>query len=101
MPGALAYNAIVLAGGDDRRLHPLTSSSVKALMPVANKPLLSYALKSLQDAGLPKVFVVRAGPVRAAWRRHRASWGSRGWIGPQSSPAHHHLVLARAGGDGR
>lgn len=57
---ALSYQCVVLAGGDDRRLHPLTASSVKALMPVANRPLISYTLKALADAGQTKVFVVSA-----------------------------------------
>uniref|UniRef100_A0A7S0S6S1 Translation initiation factor eIF2B subunit gamma n=1 Tax=Chlamydomonas leiostraca TaxID=1034604 RepID=A0A7S0S6S1_9CHLO len=65
MPG-LAYQAIVLAGGDDKRLYPLTTGTVKALLPVANRPLLSYPLKSLADAGLKHVFVVVSGEKPAA-----------------------------------
>jgi dTDP-glucose pyrophosphorylase len=59
MPGSgLSYQAVVLAGGDDKRLYPL--GGVKALLPVANKPLLSYPLRTLQDAGLKHAFIVRA-----------------------------------------
>lgn len=62
MPPNLPWQAVVLAGGDDKRLHPMTSSSVKALLPVANKPLLSYSLRLLAAAGLKQCLVVRGTP---------------------------------------
>lgn len=53
------FQAIVLAGGgDDKRLHPLTSALPKVLLPVANQALLSYPLSSLSAAGVRHVFVV-------------------------------------------
>lgn len=57
----LKYQAVVLAGGECKRLYPLTSGSVKALLPVGNKPLLSYPLKSLQDVGVKHAFIVVTG----------------------------------------
>ena len=60
MVSSFGYQAIVLAGGDDKRLFPLTAVTAKALLPVANKPMLHYPLKTLVDAGLRHVFVVRA-----------------------------------------
>lgn len=63
MPG-LSYQAILLAGGDDKRLYPL--SSVKALLPVANKPLISYPLKALSDAACKHCFIVVSGEKPAA-----------------------------------
>mmetsp|Transcript_15489 Transcript_15489/g.33608 ORF Transcript_15489/g.33608 Transcript_15489/m.33608 type:complete len:476 (-) Transcript_15489:297-1724(-) len=65
MPG-LGYQAIVLAGGDDKRLYPLSTGVVKALLPVANKPLLSYPLRTLSEAGLRHVYVVVSGEKPAA-----------------------------------
>jgi translation initiation factor eIF-2B subunit gamma len=61
MPGLATYQAVLLAGGEDKRLHPLTgpAGAVKALLPVANKPLISYPLKALSEAGLKHVFIVR------------------------------------------
>jgi translation initiation factor eIF-2B subunit epsilon len=51
--------AIVLAGGEDTRLHPLTSSdNPKCLLPVANVPALLYSLVALQKANVAVVFVV-------------------------------------------
>lgn len=55
---SLNYQAVVLAGGDDKRLYPLTTGTVKGLLPVANKPLLSYPLRALAEAGLKHAFVV-------------------------------------------
>ena len=55
-PG-MSYQMVVLAGGDDKRLYPL--GGVKALLPVANKPLLSYPLRTISEAGLKHAFVVR------------------------------------------
>mmetsp|Transcript_13010 Transcript_13010/g.22960 ORF Transcript_13010/g.22960 Transcript_13010/m.22960 type:complete len:470 (+) Transcript_13010:3-1412(+) len=62
------YQAVVLAGGgaSDKGLFPLIGLAAKALMPVANKPLLSYSLKLLSDAGLRHVFVVVNGEEAAA-----------------------------------
>lgn len=57
MPGS-SFQAVLLAGGEDKALFPLTSGIVKALLPVANRPLLSYPLRSLSDAGLTHVLVV-------------------------------------------
>jgi Nucleotidyl transferase len=56
--------AIVLAGGEDKRLNPLTSAEQpKCLLPVANSPAILYSLHALHRAGIDSVFVVRtSGP---------------------------------------
>ncbi|KXZ44610.1 hypothetical protein GPECTOR_64g104 [Gonium pectorale] len=54
-----SYQAVVLAGGEDQILYPLTTNTVKALLPVANKPLISYPLRTLAEAGLHSAIVVR------------------------------------------
>jgi NDP-sugar pyrophosphorylase family protein len=54
-----SYQAVVLAGGEDQILYPLTTTTVKALLPVANKPLISYPLRTLAEAGLQRAIVVR------------------------------------------
>lgn len=55
---AFSYEAVVLAGGDDKRLFPLSAGVPKALLPVANRPLLHYPLRMLAEAGLRHAWVV-------------------------------------------
>ncbi|WP_431901307.1 glucose-1-phosphate thymidylyltransferase [Nonomuraea sp. bgisy101] len=50
--------ALVLAGGSGTRLRPITHTSAKQLVPVANKPVLYYALESLAQAGITEVGIV-------------------------------------------
>ena len=53
----------ILAGGECKRLYPLTSGTLglfKAMLPVANKPLISYPLRHLSEAGIKHALVVRA-----------------------------------------
>jgi glucose-1-phosphate thymidylyltransferase len=50
--------ALVLSGGAGTRLRPITHTSAKQLIPVANKPVLFYALEAIRDAGISDVGVV-------------------------------------------
>ncbi|WBO69728.1 glucose-1-phosphate thymidylyltransferase [Streptomyces camelliae] len=50
--------ALVLSGGTGTRLRPLTHTSAKQLVPVANKPVLFYGLESIAAAGITEVGVV-------------------------------------------
>ena len=50
--------ALVLAGGTGSRLRPLTHTSAKQLLPVANKPILEYALEACAEAGCTQVGVI-------------------------------------------
>lgn len=56
--------ALVLAGGVGSRLRPLTHTSAKQLVPVANKPILFYGLEQVRDAGITDVGIV-VGDTRA------------------------------------
>ena len=47
--------ALVLAGGSGTRLRPITHTSAKQLLPVANKPVLFYGLEAIRDAGITDV----------------------------------------------
>jgi glucose-1-phosphate thymidylyltransferase len=49
---------LVLAGGAGIRLRPITHTSAKQLVPVANKPILFYALDALVDAGITEIGVI-------------------------------------------
>jgi glucose-1-phosphate thymidylyltransferase len=50
--------ALVLSGGAGTRLRPITYTSAKQLVPVANKPVLFYGLESIRDAGVTDVGIV-------------------------------------------
>jgi len=50
--------ALVLAGGTGTRLRPITHTSAKQLLPVANKPVLFYGLEAIADAGITDVGLV-------------------------------------------
>jgi glucose-1-phosphate thymidylyltransferase len=50
--------ALVLAGGSGTRLRPITHTSAKQLVPVANKPVLFYGLEAIRDAGISEVGII-------------------------------------------
>ena len=50
--------ALVLSGGAGTRLRPITHTSAKQLVPVANKPVLFYGLESIAAAGITDVGIV-------------------------------------------
>jgi glucose-1-phosphate thymidylyltransferase len=54
----LTMKALVLAGGSGSRLRPITHTSAKQLLPVANKPVLFYGLEAIRDAGISDVGIV-------------------------------------------
>ncbi len=49
--------AIILAGGDGKRLRPLTCTMPKPLVPLLNKPILIYTLELLKDHGILDVVI--------------------------------------------
>ncbi len=55
---AKELKGLVLSGGAGTRLRPITHTSAKQLVPVANKPVLFYGLESLRDAGVREVGII-------------------------------------------
>ncbi|MBD3426367.1 MAG: NTP transferase domain-containing protein [Candidatus Omnitrophica bacterium] len=52
---------VVLAGGLGTRLFPLTKITNKHLLPVYNKPMIYYPIRTLVDAGISEIMVVTGG----------------------------------------
>jgi glucose-1-phosphate thymidylyltransferase len=50
--------ALVLAGGSGSRLRPITHTSAKQSVPVANKPVLFYVLEAIAEAGVREIGIV-------------------------------------------
>jgi glucose-1-phosphate thymidylyltransferase len=51
---------LVLSGGKGTRLRPITHTSAKQLVPVANKPVLFYGLEAMAEAGIGEVGIIVA-----------------------------------------
>ncbi|KAG0576992.1 hypothetical protein M758_5G105800 [Ceratodon purpureus] len=62
MGPAMNFQVVVLAGGLSKKLYPLVSKDVpKALLPLGNKPVLSYVLELLEASNLKEIILVVAG----------------------------------------
>ncbi|MFC4990221.1 glucose-1-phosphate thymidylyltransferase [Saliphagus infecundisoli] len=57
---------VLLSGGTGSRLRPITHTGPKQLVPVANKPVLEYAIEDLKEAGITEIGIVLGNKGRDA-----------------------------------